>query len=510
MCYDTTYHNYLGNNNYSMKIQRISKFGVALLAIFSFVLPSTLFAATNPSLGTASVYGVLSSTFTANGGITGVTGDVGYTTLSGSGTISVIGSTHTPAPGQSGTDQNNALADLNAQSCTSLGTNVLLAGTYAPGCYSSTGTMDIALNTTIILSGAGTYIFRSGGAITTGANSIISLANGASSCDVFWTPNGATTLGANSTFVGTDIPVSQDITVGNLTNWIGRALTFGHIVTTNTATIDATCSTSPAINATGGGPLVISPLISVLKVPTPLSLPLGPGLVTYNYSVSNIGPVAMNNIKVVDDLCPDMNFISGDINNDSLLDLSEVWNYSCKSNLLKTTTNTVIAKGEANGLTAIDTASATVVVGVPIIPPLIHVVKTPSVFLLPSGGGAVTYRYTVTNPGTAPLSNVTITDDKCTGLPGRVFGHPGDINKNDLLESNETWSFTCQTNIVKTTTNTGTVVGSANGLIATDFALATVVVPPSLPKTGFSPEDNSSLWNTFLNLFGSLWMQNSR
>lgn len=131
-------------------------------------------------------------------------------------------------------------------------------------------------------------------------------------------------------------------------------------------------------------------------------------------------------------------------------------------------------------------------------PPLIHVVKKPSVFVLSAPGGAVTYTYTVTNPGTAPLSNVSITDDKCTGLPGRVIGHPGDLNKNNLLESSETWKFTCKTNLVQTTTNIGTAEGSANGLTARDFAFATVVVAaPKLPNTGLPPRETSP-WDIVL------------
>jgi hypothetical protein len=207
----------------------------------------------------------------------------------------------------------------------------------------------------------------------------------------------------------------------------------------------------------------------------------------------------MSNVTVTDDKCAPVNFISGDINNDSKLNVNETWKYRCTATVLQTTANTATATGQANGFTAIDTANAMVVVGVPIIPPLIHVVKKPSVFLLPAGGGAVTYTYTVTNPGTAPLSNVTITDDKCTGLPGRVVGHPGDLNKNDLLESNESWSFTCQTNLTQTTTNTGVAYGTANGLIATDFSLATVAVtPPKLPKTGFPPKEESTIWNIII------------
>ena len=470
---------------------------VSFMFMFGFTSPSSVLAATTPSLGTAAPYGILSSTFTRNVGLTAITGDLGYTTLSGSGTDTVTGLTVVTPPGQAGTDQGTALANL-----TSLGTNVLLAGTYTPGCYSSSGTMDITLGTTVTLSGAGTYIFRSGGAITTGANSIIALANGASSCDVFWTPNGDTTLGANSTFIGTDIPVAQDIYVGHLVSWLGRALTFGHTVTTDTDTISSLCTTAPVTPAVSGGlPLVaqVPPLINIVKIPTLLSLSAGGGVVAYDYTVSNTGTVAMSNVTVTDDKCAPVNFISGDINNDSKLNVNETWKYRCTATVLQTTANTATATGQANGFTAIDTANAMVVVGVPIIPPLIHVVKKPSVFLLPAGGGAVTYTYTVTNPGTAPLSNVTITDDKCTGLPGRVVGHPGDLNKNDLLESNESWSFTCQTNLTQTTTNTGVAYGTANGLIATDFSLATVAVtPPKLPKTGFPPKEESTIWNIII------------
>lgn len=74
-----------------------------------------------------------------------------------------------------------------------------------------------------------------------------------------------------------------------------------------------------------------------------------------------------------------------------------------------------------------------------------------------------------------------------------LWGNPGDLNKNDLLESNEAWSFTCQSNLTQTTTNTGIASGEANGLVATDFALATVVVAvPKLPSTGF--EGKNTLW----------------
>ena len=56
-----------------------------------------------------------------------------------------------------------------------------------------------------MLSGNGTYIFRPGGALTSTVGAAVSLSNASSACDVFWTPGEATTLAANTTFIGTVI-----------------------------------------------------------------------------------------------------------------------------------------------------------------------------------------------------------------------------------------------------------------------------------------------------------------
>ncbi|OIO31304.1 hypothetical protein AUJ77_00105 [Candidatus Nomurabacteria bacterium CG1_02_43_90] len=179
-----------------------------------------------------------------------------------------------------------------------------------------------------------------------------------------------------------------------------------------------------------------------------------------------------------------------------MLDLKESWTYTCTKIVSKTETNTATAHGWSNGWDVFRKANATVVVGTPILPPLIHVVKVPNVFTLPAGGGTVTYLYKVTNPGTVPLSEVSIVDDKCTGLPGRVVGHPGDLNKNNLLESNETWQFTCQSKITQTTTSIGTAMGYANGLTASDFSPVTVLVdPPGFPNAGLPHERKSVAWS---------------
>lgn len=257
---------------------------------------------------------------------------------------------------------------------------------------------------------------------------------------------------------------------------------------------NATCTIINTFNiagsTSGGSSFAILPLINVTKVPNPLSLPSGPGLVTYTYVAKNIGTVSMIGPWVKDDKCTDVKYVSGDTNKNGRLSVGESWTYTCTKMVSVTETNTATAHGQASGWDVYDTANATVVVGVALTPPLIHLEKVPNVFALPAKGGPVTYSYLVTNVGTVPMSDVTITDDKCTGLPGRVVGHPGDLNKDNLLDVNEAWQFTCLTNLTKTTTNTATAEGHANGFTSIDYSSATVVVAsPGLPNTGFGPND---------------------
>lgn len=234
-----------------------------------------------------------------------------------------------------------------------------------------------------------------------------------------------------------------------------------------------------------GAPVVpvVPPLIDVVKVPNPLALPAGPGAVTYTYTVRNIGTVPMTDVTMVGDTCSPINLVSGDTNGDSKLGVSETWVYKCSTTLSETHTNTVVATGWANGISAVDIASANVVVGVPVVPPLIHITKVPNPLALRAGGGMVTYTKKVTNPGTVPLNNVRVTDDKCS--PVKYVS--GDSNSNSLLDTTETWTYTCRANLTKTTVNTAVATGVANGITARDFAIATVVVAaavPKLPNTG--------------------------
>ncbi len=249
--------------------KKVSMLVLVLTIIFGSIGLDNAYAATTPSLGAAAEYAILSSTYTNTLPGTTINGSIGFTTgpaVAPTGTQANYGSGGTYAT--AGTDQGSVLTDLNSQACTftfpsgavdlSTDTTHGPIGVYTPGVYCTSGPGAASIGTGgITLNGAGTYIFKINGALTSVANSVVT-SNGASACDVFWAPTEATTLGADSTFFGTNID-NAGITTGSNVSWIGRALSFGGTVTTgadNTITAP-TCSTP--------GPVATPATLNVIK-----------------------------------------------------------------------------------------------------------------------------------------------------------------------------------------------------------------------------------------------------
>jgi hypothetical protein len=156
------------------------------------------------------------------------------------------------------------------------------------------------------------------------------------------------------------------------------------------------------VSSGGGnsGPSPITPVIGITKVPDPLALTSGSssGLVTYHYTVWNVGRQrALANVTVVDDKCGPVTLISGDLNQNYKIEADESWNYACTTNLTKTTTNTAVATGYSDDpYHQITTARAvaTVVVSEPVptvatstvslVVPLVSIVKVRSLVPTPS------------------------------------------------------------------------------------------------------------------------------
>ncbi len=145
----------------------------------------------------------------------------------------------------------------------------------------------------------------------------------------------------------------------------------------DTATASVTIS-GPIVASGGGGggynpspiptPIPSNPALKITKTAYPASLPSGGGQVTYTYQVFNKGDMPFSSVIFADDKCSDVNLIGGDANQNSMLDIAEVWTYTCQDNLKATTTNSVTVRGQAGNFWVTDIASLAVRVGEPVIP----------------------------------------------------------------------------------------------------------------------------------------------
>ena len=258
------------------------------------------------------------------------------------------------------------------------------------------------------------------------------------------------------------------------------------------------------------------PLIGITSVPDPLELPKGPGNVTYHYAVKNfLEELPLTDVQVVDDKCSPVTFVNGDDNGNGKLDYAETWRYICTTKLSTTTESIATATGVSGNLAATHSAYATVVVGSNNPAPLVSIVNITKVaypLSLPAEGGKIVFTYKVNNPGVAPLSDVTVSDDRCSDMSGKL----GDTNGNNLLDPNEVWIYTCTAILRQTTTNTATVTAFANGLKAVDSVSLTVKVNtpipgfpnqpvPNLPDTGFGgPSLKLIIWTLLEGVLATL------
>jgi Ice-binding-like len=167
--------------------------------------------AQNISLGTAAKFAVLGANpNVTNTGATVVTGDVGVwpsASITGFPPGTVIGTIHAgdAVAQQAQADLTTAYNDAAGRPCPNdLTGQVLGSGgtvlTLLPGVYCFASTAQ--LTGTLILNGAGVYIFQIGSSLTTASGSSITLTNGATACGVWWQVGSSATIGTTTALAG--------------------------------------------------------------------------------------------------------------------------------------------------------------------------------------------------------------------------------------------------------------------------------------------------------------------
>lgn len=196
-----------------------------LYTLILFFGVTITFAQCSPDFGTASNYAIFSiSGAISNVSLSNVNGDIGTDTgaISGFGTPSVLTGTIHAADAQTATAATDLVTAYN-----SLVAAVATNSTHAPafgsgetllaGVYTTAGAGSVAGNLTLDAQGNAdaVFIFKIGGAFTTGAGTTILLTNGTSISNVFWIADGAIAMAANTTMCGTIISNNGAVSMGD-------------------------------------------------------------------------------------------------------------------------------------------------------------------------------------------------------------------------------------------------------------------------------------------------------
>ncbi len=127
-----------------------------------------------------------------------------------------------------------------------------LNGSFGPGVHTSAAATGTAAGGTFVIDGEGdadsVFVFQVGGALALGANTTVTLANGAQAKNVFWQVVGAGTLGASTTFVGTLI-AGTAVSAGAGSTVNGRLTSLTGAITMSSTQL---YSAPPSVSIDGG------------------------------------------------------------------------------------------------------------------------------------------------------------------------------------------------------------------------------------------------------------------
>jgi hypothetical protein len=236
----------------------------------------------------------------------------------------------------------------------------------------------------------------------------------------------------------------------------------------------------------------VAPTITVLKTPTPASLPETGGSVSYAIQVTNNAQESVTLTTLSDDKFGNLNG-EGSCDTNEVIAAGATYNCSFSRTLAQNAgtqhTNVVTANAVDNDNTsASDTDDA--VVSFTDVGPTVTVLKTPTPASLPETGGSVSYAVAVTNNSAEAVTLTALTDDKFGNLNGQgTCATGGNIAAGGTYNCSFSKSLaqnkgTSHTNVVTST------VRDNDGTDGTDTDDATVTFTDVLPNISVTKTAN--------------------
>ncbi|WP_438695991.1 DUF7507 domain-containing protein, partial [Winogradskyella undariae] len=241
--------------------------------------------------------------------------------------------------------------------------------------------------------------------------------------------------------------------------------------------------------------------------------------ITYNFTVTNEGELAITSVVLTDAMLGGViTLSSGDLNNDNILDVDEIWLYTANYTILQLDIDAGIVSNQAtvtgtssDGSTLTDLSDDDSVLEDEITETVlpqesgIAVIKT-SVFNDENNDGfadlgeTITYNFTVTNEGELLITNVVLTD---VMLGGVIALSSGDLNGDNILNIDEIWLYTANYTILQSdidagvVSNQATVTGtSSDGSTLTDLSDDDSVLEDDITQTVLPQESGIAVIKT--------------
>ncbi|MGJ8551276.1 DUF7507 domain-containing protein, partial [Winogradskyella wichelsiae] len=241
--------------------------------------------------------------------------------------------------------------------------------------------------------------------------------------------------------------------------------------------------------------------------------------ITYNFTVTNEGSTSVTNVVLTDAMLGGIiTLSSGDLNNDNILDVDEIWLYTANYTILQLDIDAGIVSNQAtvtgtssDGSTLTDLSDDDSVLEDDITETVmpqesgIGVIKT-SVFNDENNDGfadlgeTITYNFTVTNEGELAITSVVLTD---VMLGGVITLSSGDLNNDNILDVDEIWLYTANYTILQLdidagiVSNQATVTGtSSDGSTLTDLSDDDSVLEDDITETVMPQESGIAVIKT--------------